>query len=147
MTNQLFFETMLDLRRHYVNEMDAILSHYQLSSSQWFIFKTIALTAPTTLVEVAKARAIEKPTATKIIHKLVELKLVETTEGKDKREKILSLTDYGQDIYKEIQVHVSACQEESLKDIDLSVDELTAALDTVMHYYKNRKEHRLGRIN
>ncbi|KAA1039637.1 MarR family winged helix-turn-helix transcriptional regulator [Macrococcus equipercicus] len=145
MNNQLFFEALLDLRRSYVGEMDFIVNNYQLSSAQWFIFKTIAQTAPTTLVEVAKARTIEKPTATKIIQKLVELNLIQSSEGRDKREKILSLTEHGQSMYQEIQQQVSTCQQESLANISVPVEELTAQLNMVTQYYQNRKEERFGR--
>ncbi|WP_165981033.1 MarR family winged helix-turn-helix transcriptional regulator [Macrococcus lamae] len=127
--------------------MDKIVNHYQLSSAQWFIFKTIAQTAPTTLVEVAKIRAIEKPTATKIIHRLVELNLIQTAEGKDKREKILSLTPHGNTIYEDIQQQVSSTQQKSLSNINVPVEELTEQLVSITQYYKNRRDDRFGQTD
>lgn len=142
--SQQIFDTLLNIRRLYVQEMNDLLNSYQLSSAQWLIFKSIAQKAPTTLVEVAKDRTIEKPTATKVIHRLIELGLIETSEGKDKREKILNLTNVGTEQYETISHAVSKKQSEMLESVQ-KVDVLLKQLESLNSQLISRKDDRNGR--
>lgn len=141
--SQQFFETLLSLRRNYIEEMNILLSHYQLSTAQWLVFKSIAVSAPTTLVEVAKQRSIEKPTATKIIQKLIELQLLDVTPGQDKREKILSLSIDGRRHYEKIQQAVNQVQQAALADTKIDAVITLSALSDLNQYFITRKEERL----
>ncbi|TDM02319.1 MarR family winged helix-turn-helix transcriptional regulator [Macrococcus carouselicus] len=143
---QKFFDLLLDIRRLYVEDMNALLTTHQLSSAQWLIFKEIAKKEPTTLVEVARSRKIEKPTATKVIHKLIELNLIQTSEGKDKREKILNLTDFGKQHYEMMLKDVIQKQ----KDISGEIEELqvvTEQLEKIYKHLESGKEERIGRTH
>ncbi|TDM14166.1 MarR family winged helix-turn-helix transcriptional regulator [Macrococcus bovicus] len=125
--SQRFFDLLLDIRRLYVEEMNKVLLRHHLSSAQWLVFKEIAKQQPTTLVEVARSRRIEKPTATKVIHHLIELNLIETSEGTDKREKILTLTPAGSNHYATMLREVIQKQQEILAEVahlEIVTDEL-----------------------
>ncbi|GGB08306.1 MarR family transcriptional regulator [Macrococcus hajekii] len=135
--NQRFFDSILLIHRRYVEELNVMLSHYQLSTAQWLLFKTIKQMSPTTLVEVAKVRSIEKPTATKIIQRLIELKYIITAPGQDKREKILTLTPQGEQTYDEVMHKVKLIQSQSLESVDVSL--VNIQLEPVIHYYHERK--------
>lgn len=143
--HQHVFDAVLTIRRLYVEEMNELLNSYHLSSAQWLIFKSIAQHAPTTLVEVAKERTIEKPTATKVIHKLIELNLIATSEGKDKREKILTLTTEGKKQYDAIYQAVSSKQEQMLQRV-MHMDVLLAELEMITSQLQLRKDERNGRL-
>lgn len=144
--HQQIFDTLLNIRRLYVEEMNNLLNSYHLSSAQWLIFKSVAQNAPTTLVEVAKDRTIEKPTATKVIHKLIELNLIMTTEGKDKREKILTLTHEGKTHFEIIYDAVSNKQKQLLETVE-QLDTLSSQLELISTQLQLRKDERNGRIS
>ncbi|ULG74360.1 MarR family winged helix-turn-helix transcriptional regulator [Macrococcus brunensis] len=137
--SQRFFDLILDVRRLYVEDMNKVLTKHQLSSAQWLVFKEIAKQQPTTLVEVARSRRIEKPTATKVIHRLIELNLIETSEGKDKREKILTLTTAGSEHYATMLHEVIQKQTEILADVE-QLDLVTNELSTIYQHLQKGKD-------
>lgn len=137
--SQRFFDLLLDVRRLYVEDMNKVLTRHQLSSAQWLVFKEIAKQQPTTLVEVARSRRIEKPTATKVIHHLIELNLIETSEGTDKREKILTLTAAGSDHYATMLQEVIQKQQEIMADV-AHLEVVTDELANIYQQLQKRKD-------
>ena len=103
----------------------SILDQFDLHPGQWLILRDIASTSPTTLVHISKHRFIEKPTTRKIIKVLYdkELLIVEPSK-KDKREKLLSLSDKGQILYEDVYRKILPVQRELIKNAGLSDVEL-----------------------
>ncbi len=103
--------------RPFTNQLNMQLEHYQLFSSQWAVLRFLIDKGPHSLVEIANFMFIEKPSVTRLVQKLVELGYVETVAGKDKREKLVQLTAYGEHIVQEIQEHLKPFLEKALAGV------------------------------
>lgn len=126
---QEFFDAYMAIHRPYINRANSILSTYNLYSSQWLILKDIAKNGRTTSVDVSRRRGIEKPTATKVIKHLLELELIESTPGEDRRIKYLTMTGKGKHLFDEVSDKMNQMQREMLKDFEIEeVEELIASL-------------------
>ena len=103
--------------RPFTNQINLQLEKYQLFSSQWGLLRLLMDKGPHSLVEIANFMYIEKPSVTRLVQKLVELGYVETVVGKDKREKLVQLTEHGENIVEEIQANLKPYLEDSLADV------------------------------
>ncbi|UZM97155.1 MarR family transcriptional regulator [Lysinibacillus sp. MHQ-1] len=92
--------------RPFINKLNVQLEPYQLYSSQWAVLRLLKDKGPHSFVDIANFMSIEKPSVTKLVHKLVELGYVETMVGKDKREKLVYLSSYGEELVQEIKAHL-----------------------------------------
>ncbi|GAB3056302.1 MarR family winged helix-turn-helix transcriptional regulator [Salinicoccus sesuvii] len=115
---QQFFDVYMEVYRPYVNRANRILSTYDLYSSQWLILKDIEKHGKTSAVDVSRRRGIEKPTATKVVKHLLELGLIESSTGEDRRIKYLTMTHRGETLFTEVGTQMNALQREMLGDID-----------------------------
>ncbi|WP_323704027.1 MarR family winged helix-turn-helix transcriptional regulator [Mammaliicoccus sp. Dog046] len=126
MENFLF--TYTNLYRPYIHHINKILEAYDLYTAQYKVLHDIAYNQPTTLVHVSKRSFIEKPTARKIIKKLIEHQLVQAVNSQeDKREKFLTLTEKGQLQFDEIHKKIKDFQNQSLEAVDASEQEIEQA--------------------
>ncbi|CAM2795831.1 MarR family winged helix-turn-helix transcriptional regulator [Salinicoccus roseus] len=126
---QEFFDAYMAIHRPYINRANSILSTYNLYSSQWLILKDIAKKGKTTSVDVSRRRGIEKPTATKVIKHLLELDLIESTPGEDRRIKYLTMTEKGKHLFDEVSDKMNHMQREVLEDFEIEeVEELIMSL-------------------
>lgn len=115
---QEFFDAYIALYRPYINRANAILTTYNLYSSHWLILKDIAKHGTTTLVDVSRRRQIEKPTANKVIKHLLELGLIQSEQGEDRRVKNLTMTDEGEHLFNDVSKKMHAMQCEVLGEVD-----------------------------
>jgi len=97
------FDSYRELYRPYVNAVNNKLAKYQLYTAQWGVLRLINNMKSCTSAELAKEMRVEKPSVTPIIKKLIELGYVEVTQGDDKREKYLRLTEKGNEVFSTIQ--------------------------------------------
>ncbi|MFJ7975363.1 MarR family winged helix-turn-helix transcriptional regulator [Peribacillus sp. NPDC096379] len=81
--------------------MNELLSAYNLSYSLWQVIVFVKNNGPSTLVDISNHYNVEKPTITRRVHRLEELQIVRQIPGKDRREKIIQLTESGEEIYQE----------------------------------------------
>ena len=126
---QEFFNEYRLMYRPFTNQLNLQLEKYQLFSSQWGVLRLLMDQGPHSLVKIANFMYIEKPSVTRLIQKLVELRYVETVAGKDKREKLVQLTEHGENTVREIQAYLKPFLEESLagvaeKDIEIATQVL-----------------------
>lgn len=115
--------------RPFTNQINLQLEKYQLYSSQWGVLRLLTDRGPHSLVEIANFMYIEKPSVTRLVQKLVEIGYVETVAGKDKREKLVQLTEQGEHIVQEIQAYLKPFLENALEgvteqDIDIATQVL-----------------------
>lgn len=127
---QDFFNEYRLMYRPFTNQFNLNLEKYQLFSSQWGVLRLLMDQGPHSLVEIANFMYIEKPSVTRLVQKLVELGYVETVAGKDKREKLVQLSDYGESTVQEIRGNLKPFFEESLagvseKDIEIATQVLS----------------------
>ena len=97
MDTTLLFNQLTGVYRPYIKLFQPVFDDFELFPAQWLVLKDISQNAPTTLVQISKRRAIEKPTTRKILKALSEKSLLIIEQGKDKREKsypYLTMEDY-----------------------------------------------------
>jgi DNA-binding MarR family transcriptional regulator len=75
------------------------MSTYELSYSLWQVIFYIKNNGPSTLVDIANNYNVEKPTITRRVQRLEDLQLVKQIPGMDRREKVIQLTELGEEIY------------------------------------------------
>jgi len=114
---QQFFNEFRLMYRPFTNQLNRQLEPYQLYSSQWAVLRFLIDKGPHSLVEIANFMSIEKPSVTRLVQKLVDLRYVETVAGKDKRAKVVQLTSYGEKIVDEIQEHIKPLLEKALAGV------------------------------
>ncbi|ANZ32738.1 MarR family winged helix-turn-helix transcriptional regulator [Staphylococcus carnosus] len=127
--NQLF-NSFTELYRPYIKRIQPILDKYDLHTAQFLVLKDIYLHEQTTLVQISKRRSIEKPSARKLLKVLIEQELLIITQGEDKREKLISLSDKGFRVYQEAMDDITAFQESVIDQAALNEKEINAAVQT-----------------
>ncbi|MHD0397045.1 MarR family winged helix-turn-helix transcriptional regulator [Staphylococcus simulans] len=128
--NQLF-NSFTELYRPYVKNVQPLLDQYQLHTAQFLVLKDIYLHEPTTLVAISKRRCIEKPSTRKLLKVLLEHELLTVTPGEDKRQKLLSLTEKGNQTYHEVMTKITALQQQIIEDAGLSQEDIEQTIRTL----------------
>ncbi|WP_320421412.1 MarR family winged helix-turn-helix transcriptional regulator [Mammaliicoccus lentus] len=132
-----FLNSYINVYRPYIHHINVILEPYDLYAAQYRVLRDIAGNQPTTLVQVSKRSFIEKPTARKIIKKLIEFNLVQAINSKeDKREKFLTLTEKGEAMHKEIYEQVLEFQNKCFEAIGADEQELLKA-EELLNQFRN----------
>jgi DNA-binding MarR family transcriptional regulator len=96
---QGFFQRYLLLYRPLISQLNELLGEYELSYSLWQVMLYVKNNGPSTLVEISTYYDVEKPTITRTVHRLEEKLVVKVIPGKDRREKIIQLTEFGEELY------------------------------------------------
>lgn len=79
--------------RFLTQEVNRTLKGYNLFASQWSVLYCIHLHKEMTLTQIWKYLNVEAPTITRTVNRLSELGWIEICAGKDKREKIVKLSE------------------------------------------------------
>ena len=139
LTNE-FFNSFIGIYRPYMKRTQPILDTFDLHPGQWLVLRDIANTEPTTLVHISKRRFIEKPTARKIIKVLSEKELLTIKQGVDKREKLLSLSDKGRALFKDVNHQITPLQNDLIGKSGLSNEDLENVISTMSKLHETLSE-------
>lgn len=74
-------------------EVNIALKKHDLYAAQWSVIYCIDVHTEMTLTQIWKYLNVEAPTVTRTVNRLEELGWLATREGKDRREKVVSLTE------------------------------------------------------
>ncbi|GEQ05684.1 winged helix DNA-binding protein [Staphylococcus gallinarum] len=142
MDTTLLFNQLTGVYRPYIKLFQPVFDDFELFPAQWLVLKDISQNAPTTLVQISKRRAIEKPTTRKILKALSEKSLLIIEQGKDKREKKLSLSDDGRLLFSQMSERIEGIQDEIIKEAGISADQLAETYHTIrlIHEQINKME-------
>ncbi|MBO1198099.1 MarR family transcriptional regulator [Staphylococcus simiae] len=128
-----FFNSFVTVYRPYLKLAEPILEKHQIYYGQWLILRDIAKHQPTTLVEISHRRAIEKPTARKTIKALIDYGYLNVDSSKaDKRQKLLSLSISGQDLYTAVHQDITLLQHSITQQTDITHEEMAQTI-TIMN--------------
>jgi len=114
---QGFFQRFIRLYRPLISKLNELLSEYDLSYSLWQIIFYVKKNGPSTLVDISSYYNVEKPTITRAVQRLEEKMLVKQIPGKDRREKIIQLTETGEEIYQVCRQKITLLEESVMKGI------------------------------
>ena len=112
-----FFQRYLRLYRPLITSLNELLGAYELSYSLWAVVFYIKNNGPSTLVDIANHYNVEKPTITRRVHRLEELQIVKQIAGQDRREKIIQLTELGEEVYKACRKKITNLEIRVMEDI------------------------------
>ncbi|MDW0112798.1 MarR family transcriptional regulator [Sporosarcina saromensis] len=74
-------------------EVNSVLKKHDLFAAQWSVIYCIDLHTEMTLTQIWKYLNVEAPTITRTVNRLEEMGWLVTREGKDRREKIVRLSE------------------------------------------------------
>lgn len=97
---QGFFQRFIAIYRPLITELNVLLGEYDLSYSLWQVIFYVKNNGPSTLVEISNHYNVEKPTITRNVQRLTEKQIIKGAPGKDRREKIIQLTEFGESLYQ-----------------------------------------------
>lgn len=89
----LYGHNVNQLARNFTKKLNEKISPLGLYSSQWGIVLYLHKKEQCTQIELCKYLGVEAPTITRTLARMEEMGLVNRTEGKDKREKLIKLTE------------------------------------------------------
>jgi MarR family transcriptional regulator, transcriptional regulator for hemolysin len=112
-----FFQRYLSLYRSLITRLNELMSTYELSYSLWQVIFYIKNNGPSTLVDIANNYNVEKPSITRRVHRLEELQMVKQIPGMDRREKVIQLTELGEEIYKACRKKISDLENRVMEGI------------------------------
>ncbi|KQL34680.1 MarR family winged helix-turn-helix transcriptional regulator [Psychrobacillus sp. FJAT-21963] len=119
-TYREFFRQFSLLYRPFEHHLNLQLAKHGLYRAQWTIIYYLSNQSSATLVELSNYQNVEKPTVTRTINRLEELRIVEQMPSKDKREKRIQLTLLGKQVYEEVRLTVDKYEQHILKGISES---------------------------
>lgn len=127
-----FFNSFISVYRPYLKLAEPILDKHNIYYGQWLILRDIAKHQPTTLIDISHRRAIEKPTARKTLKVLIENELIIVENSlEDKRQKFLSLTVKGNELYGAVCDDIQILQQSIIDKTDISTTQMTETVKTM----------------
>ena len=88
-----------------------------LYHSQWVIVYYLKQFGPSTLVEISHYIDVEKPTISRTVDRLEKSQLIEKVPSKDRRTKIIQLTEKGNQVYMEAKKVVDEFENKLIEGI------------------------------
>ncbi|MFJ7933291.1 MarR family winged helix-turn-helix transcriptional regulator [Sporosarcina sp. NPDC096371] len=114
-----FFRHFLSLYRPLITSMNELLSPFELSYSLWQVIYYVKKNGPSTLVDISTYYEVEKPTITRRVHRLEELQIVKQIPGTDRREKIIQLTEAGEEMYQVCRKRITDLEKSIVEGISM----------------------------
>jgi MarR family transcriptional regulator, transcriptional regulator for hemolysin len=101
MNSHELFHTLHQLSRHLTNTLNEALKPLGLYGSQWSVIFVLKSKGSLTQKELCEYLFVEAPPMTRTIQRLVKQGYVLQVPGKDKREKLIQLTDVALKMFPE----------------------------------------------
>jgi len=125
MNSHELFHTLHQLSRHLTNTLNEALKPLGLYGSQWSVIFVLQTKGSLTQKELCEYLFVEAPPMTRTIQRLVKQGYVRQVPGKDKREKLIQLTDVALKLYPEWEKTVMENNQSLLKHLpEASQEEL-----------------------
>ena len=130
--NKLAFHELNQKARLSIKVLNEALKEYELYSAQWSILYTLKRFGIMTQTELWQYLHVEAPTVTRTLVKLEQRKLIIRKEGKDKRERVVQLTEEAQILIPIIEERIDQVEKQLLLSLSMDeVDQLTKLLKKI----------------
>lgn len=138
---QGFFQRFISLYRPIISKLNDLLSEHNLSYSLWQVIFYLKNNGPSSLVDISKHYNIEKPSVTRRVQSLEEKMIIKEIIGKNKREKIIQLTETGEELYQICREKITGLEYEVMKSIPEEAQEIIfEVLPRILENITNEKE-------
>lgn len=97
--------------------MNEQLVRIGLYHSQWVIVYYLKQFGPSTLVEISHYIDVEKPTISRTVDRLEKSQLIEKIPSKDRRKRLIQLTEQGNQVYVEAKKLVDEFEKKLIEGI------------------------------
>lgn len=97
---QGFFRRCILLSRTLISKINEVLGAFDLSYAKWTVVCYVKDHGSSTLVDISNHANVRKPVITRTVQSLEEKGIVQQIPSADKREKIIKLTESGEEVYK-----------------------------------------------
>jgi len=115
MNSHELFHTLHQLSRHLTNTLNEALKPLGLYGSQWSVIFVLKSKGSLSQKELCDYLFVEAPPMTRTIQRLVKQGYVRQVPGKDKREKLIQLTDVALKMFPEWERRVFETNQSILK--------------------------------
>ena len=119
-------------------ELNQVLKEYDLFASQWTVLYCVHRHGEMILTHIWKYLNVEAPTITRTVSRLEELGWLTTYEGKDRREKIVRLSEEATAKFSAIEASITEFENEFLNE--LSKDDQAILMGLLKKLDKERGE-------
>jgi MarR family transcriptional regulator, transcriptional regulator for hemolysin len=139
---QGFFQRFISLYRPIISKLNDLLSEYNLSYSLWQVIFYLKNNGPSSLVDISKYYNVEKPSVTRRVQSLEEKMIIEEITGKNKREKIIQLTETGEELYQICREKITCLEYELMKGITKEEQQIVfEVIPRILENITNEKEN------
>jgi MarR family transcriptional regulator for hemolysin len=114
---QGFFRHYFSLHRALISKLNELLVGYGLSYSLWTVIFYVKTHGSSTLVDIAHFYNVKKPVITRTVQSLEEKGIIRQIPGADKREKLIELTEAGEQVYQICRKLIDELEEAVMKTI------------------------------
>jgi MarR family transcriptional regulator, transcriptional regulator for hemolysin len=112
-----FFHQNLQFTRSFTKRLNEQLVGIGLYHSQWTIVYYLKQFGPSTLVEISHYIDVEKPTISRTVNRLEKSQLIEKIPSKDRRTRVVQLTEKGNQVFIEAKKVVDEFEEKLMEGI------------------------------
>lgn len=113
----LYGHNVNQLARSFSKKLNERISSLGLYTSQWGIVLCLHKKKECTQVELCKYLGVEAPTITRTLARMEEMGLVIRTEGKDKRERHIKLTEKAYEMFPKWREAAESVEVEAVNNI------------------------------
>jgi len=113
----LYGHSVNQLARSFTKKLNEKISPLGLYSSQWGIILYLHKKKQCTQIELCKYMGVEAPTITRTLVRMEEMGLVIRTEGQDKRERLIELTEKAYEMFPKWYEAASSIELEAINNI------------------------------
>jgi len=113
----LYGHNVNQLARSFTKKLNEKISPLGLYSSQWGIIVYLHKKKQCTQIELCKYLGVEAPTITRTLARMEEMELVIRTEGKDKRERHIELTEKSYEMFPKWYETATSTELEAINNI------------------------------
>lgn len=115
-----------------IKEVNEALKEFGLYSAQWSLLFCLNRLGSMTQTEIWQYLNVEAPTVTRTLVKLEERQLIVRKEGKDKRERIVHLTEEAKVLIPQIETRIEKLEETMLQALsEQERNQLTILLNKI----------------
>ncbi|MEI4828554.1 MarR family transcriptional regulator [Bacillus sp. FJAT-53711] len=132
---QHFFHVVSQTSRKFSKKFNERVSPTGLYSAQWAVIFRLHQTGPCTQTELCQYLNVESPTMTRTLTRMESIGWIIRKEGRDRREKLISLSETAQEMIPMWQEEVDSFEEKALQDINN--EELLRAFDVLQKVIRN----------
>lgn len=114
---KILIHELFQKSRFLTQEANNTLKKYDLYASQWSVLYCIQRHKEMTLTQIWKYLNVEAPTITRTVNRLVTLGWIDITSGKDKREKVVKLSEKALQQFPAIRVSMMAFEDSMVSEL------------------------------